>query len=106
MTTKSASRKAYGELRESGALSRQQMIVLATVAEGSPMTRSEIAAKSGLRLCAVCGRANALTGAGLLRVAFKAPCPITGKTAEHLEATTVGRLSLAANTRSGCEVEA
>lgn len=99
MTVAATSRESFDALRECGALSRQKVIVLATVAKQFPITRSQIEVHSGMRLSAVCGRVNDLVGAGLLEVAHKGRCPITGYPAEYLELTDLGRLAVAVKER-------
>ena len=96
---KQTSRAAFDALKESGALRGQKPQVLATVAQQFPITRSQIEAHSGMRLSAVCGRVNDLVGAGLLEVAHKGRCPLTGYPAEYLELTDLGRLAVAVTER-------
>lgn len=93
MAVKDTSRKAHKELADSGYMSTQQRDVIKTIGRRR-MTRAEIAERSGIRLSSVCGRVNDLVAAGMLEVAEKSPCSITGKTAEHLAMTDKARIAL------------
>lgn len=95
MAVASTSRKAYHEMRDSGAICRQALDVLAVVGLSQfCLTRNEIAERSGLRQSSVCGRVNDLVAVGMLESVGKRQCRVTGRTAEQLQITHKGRVTM------------
>lgn len=95
MAVKDTSRKAYREMQDSGALGRQALDVLAHVALSSwCMTRSEIAEQTGIRMSSVCGRVNDLVAVGMLEPVGKRQCRVTGRTAEQVQVTCKGLMTV------------
>ncbi len=76
--------KSYHELLENGKIGKQMKQVLYTLAGAGcgPVTRREIMHMTGLEMCAVCGRVNALLKIGALLPSGNTKDPDTGKTVQ------------------------
>lgn len=75
MSVADTSRDAYESHRASGELGAQQRkVMLFFHTHGGEHTRSEVAAKVGMRLSSVCGRVNELIKLGYLVEGPRRPC--------------------------------
>lgn len=80
------SRDAYEQHRGSGALGEQQRkVMLFFHTHGGEHTRSELAAKIGMRLSSVCGRVNELIKLSYLVECQRRPCKETGISAHPVK---------------------
>lgn len=87
MPVRGASRSAYRKLIANGGLSAQQILVAKGVRKHGPVTRAELAAKLNIRINAICGRANELLKAGVIKERVnRRACFITGYAAHPLYA--------------------
>jgi predicted transcriptional regulator len=70
---------AFASLLDSGAIGRQQAQILIHLrTTGASLTRNEIAAQTGIRLSAVCGRVRELLDAGKLEELPRRACTLSG----------------------------
>jgi predicted transcriptional regulator len=81
---KETSKLAYDELKTSGRALTQRIQVLEFIKANQPVTRKQIELGLGIGINAVCGRVKKLMELGMVEVAFKDKCPITGKYVEFL----------------------
>lgn len=75
----STSLTAYRDLQAGNHLSPQEQRVIACIEQHGPLTRDEIAERTGLRLSAVCGRVKALVDNGKLIERGTRDNPSSGK---------------------------
>lgn len=68
--------------RDSGQLTRQQLVLLKAMKRGYDYSRAELAELTGMRLSSVCGRVNELLNMTppYLCEAPTRPCKVTGRT--------------------------
>lgn len=81
---KDTSLLAYQEHKASGRALSQRLQIFEFIKANQPVTRKQIELGLGIGINAVCGRVNKLLEMGLIEVAFKNYCPITGKYVEFL----------------------
>jgi len=75
---------AYQEHKATGKALSQRVQVYEFIKANQPVTRKQIEKGLGIGINAVCGRVNKLIELGMVEVAFKNSCPITGKYVEFL----------------------
>ena len=75
---------AYQEHKASGKALSQRLQIFEFIKANQPVTRKQIEISLGIGINAVCGRVNKLLEMGMIEVAFKDHCPITGKYVEFL----------------------
>jgi len=75
---------AYQEHKTNGRALSQRIQVYEFIKANQPVTRKQIELGLGIGINAVCGRVNKLIEMGMVEVAFKNKCPITGKYVEFL----------------------
>lgn len=75
-----SSRAAYGELRDTGRLGRQQQTILDQIKPGRDYSLRELSRLTHLEINAVSGRVNDLKKLNLLVEGEKRACTVTGKT--------------------------
>ena len=81
---KDTSLLAYQEHKASGKALTQRLQIFEFIKANQPVTRKQIELGLGIGINAVCGRVNKLLEMGMIEVAFKDYCPITGKYVEFL----------------------
>jgi len=75
---------AYQEHKTTGKALSQRVQIYEFIKANQPVTRKQIEVNLGIGINAVCGRVNKLIEMGMLEIAFKDSCPITGKCVEFL----------------------
>lgn len=80
MTSLDTRNANYHEHRESGALGKQQRVVMDEIKARGAGTRSELAKRTGITINAIAGRVNELVAAGLLVEYPQRKCACTGRT--------------------------
>jgi len=75
---------AYQEHKITGKALSQRLQIYEFIKANQPVTRKQIEKGLGIGINAVCGRVNKLIEMGMVEVAFKDSCPITGKYVEFL----------------------
>ena len=84
--------EAYYKHRESGKAMSQWAAIYDYLVLRLPLTRSEISARTGIRLSSVCGRVNELIKAGLLEESPRRDCRITNEPAHPVGTKMQGEL--------------
>lgn len=64
-------------------IGEKQKQVFEVIRKHGPVTNEQIASLLNWKINRVTGRTNELEDEGMVRVAYKAPCPITGYNAKH-----------------------
>lgn len=84
--TADTSRDSFRAHRVTGALGRQQRLVLAFLHDhrASTYTRSELADATGIKLSAICARVNELIKVGAIEELPRRACQVTGVSAHAL----------------------
>jgi predicted transcriptional regulator len=79
MSVAETSRLSYQALIDNNELGPRCKAVVAAIFIDGPLTRDEIAEKTGMRLSSVCGRVNELVCVGVLEETAPKRSPVTGK---------------------------
>jgi hypothetical protein len=76
----STSIDAYRSIERSGALTRQQAVIVAAMARGRDYSLQELSAKTGFPINVISGRVNELKASKQLEVAAQRRCSVSGRT--------------------------
>lgn len=82
--TAETSRKSYVDLVEGNCLPPSQRKVVAALYLHGPLTRDQIAEKTGMRLASACGRVHELIKSGVVEGWLIVKCKETGKAQQQL----------------------